>query len=48
MPAINMEVFGLWESHEDNIHNLPIGASDDDFSGKDKEEDFWEEDKETV
>ena len=38
-----MEVFGLWESDEDDVYNLPAKASNYDFYWEDEEEDFWEE-----
>ena len=40
MPTPNMEVFGLRESDEDDIYNLPTEASDDDFWGENEEEYF--------
>jgi len=42
MPALNMEVFSLWESDENDIHNLPAEASDDDFCGRMKKRTFRE------
>ena len=44
-----MEVIGLCKSDEDDVYNLLVEVSDDDFWGEDEEEDFWgEEDQTTV
>lgn len=40
MPPPNIAVFELWESDKDNVYNLPVEASNDDFWGEDEEEYF--------
>ena len=46
MPTQHLEVLRIWESDEEDVYEtqggyLPIKASNEDFWGKNEEEDFW-------
>ena len=49
VPTQHLEVLCLLESNEEDVYETPQGGylpaevSDDDFQGKDEEEDFWRE-----